>query len=54
MGKSRAQFGQAEGKKDEPLLLSDDLRGWIDRVILPILVQQFIHSEGLQNEPNDG
>src|SRR5580698_3131787 len=42
MGKSRAQFGQAEGKKDEPLLLSDDLRGWIDRVIPPILVQQFI------------
>jgi len=54
MGKSRVQFGQGEQKKGEPPLISDDLRGWIDRVIVPILVQQFIHSEGLQKEPNDG
>jgi hypothetical protein len=54
MAKSKVQFGQADRQKGEPLLLSADLRGWIDRVVVPILVQQFIGAKGLQKEANDG
>lgn len=54
MAKTKVQFGQADRQKGEPLLISDDLRGWIDRVIVPILVREFIGAKGLQKEANDG
>ena len=38
----------------EPQLIPDDLRGWIERVIVPILVQEFIRADGLQREGKDG
>jgi hypothetical protein len=54
MAKSKGQFGHADRQKGEPLLISDDLRDWIDRVIVPILVQEFIGAKSLQKEANDG
>lgn len=35
-------------------LVSDHLRGWIERVIVPILVKEFVRAKGLQKEDNDG
>jgi hypothetical protein len=54
MGNSRVQSGRAEEKKGEPPLIPDDLHNWIDRVVVPILVQEFIRAKSLQKEANDG
>ena len=34
--------------------LSPELRGWITRVMVPILVEQFLQQKGLQAEEIDG
>jgi hypothetical protein len=32
----------------------DHLRRWIELVIVPLLVKEFVRTQGLQNEGNDG
>ena len=54
MAPSKVQIGQVAQRNGEPQLISDDLRGWIDRVIVPILVKEFTRAKGLQKEANDG
>jgi hypothetical protein len=54
VAKSKLQLEQADRQKGEPLPVSDDLRGWIERVIVPILVQEFIRVKSLQKEANNG
>ena len=54
MAKSKVQLGQANQQNGEPQPISDDLRGWIDHVIVPILVKEFIRAQVLQKEANDG
>ena len=54
MARSKVQIGQPDQRKVEPQLISNDLRGWIERVIVPILVKEFIRAKGLQKEANDG
>jgi hypothetical protein len=36
------------------LPLSDELRRWIDHVIVPILVEQYLREKGLKEERRDG
>ena len=54
MPRCQVRVGQAVQRGGEPHLISDDLRGWIERVIVPILVQEFIRARGLQKEAKDG
>jgi hypothetical protein len=54
VAKNKSQFGQPASQKGEPLPIPDDLRCWINRVIVPILVQEFIRAKSLQKEANDG
>jgi len=54
MPRSRVKVDHADLRSGEPQLLSDDLRGWIERVIVPILVQEFIRAQSLQKEAKDG
>jgi len=54
MPRSQVKIGQAVHRDGEPQLLPDDLRGWIERVIVPILVQEFIRAKGLQKAAKDG
>ncbi len=34
--------------------LGDELRSWIDHVIVPILVQEFLRKKNLQGDKSDG
>ena len=54
MAKSKVQLGQADRQNGEPQPISADLRNWIDHVIVPILVREFIRAQILQKEANDG
>jgi hypothetical protein len=54
MANSKVQFGQADRRNGEPPLVSDALRGWIEQVIVPILVKEFVRTQGLKKEVNDG
>jgi len=54
MSRSKVKVGQAVPRGGEPQLIPDDLRGWIERVIVPILVKEFIRVQGLQREAKDG
>jgi hypothetical protein len=38
----------------KPSPLPDDLRRWIDLVIVPILVEQYLREEGAPGERTDG
>ena len=48
------QFGQPDSRKDLKEVLGDELRGWIERVIVPILVAQYLREKGLKLEQSDG
>ena len=52
-GKKR-QLGQPDSRKDPKEVLGDELRGWIERVIVPILVVQCLREKGLNQEQTDG
>ena len=52
--KRKAQLGSTEPQHSAPSPLSDELRGWIDQVIVPILVEQYLREEGLQKAKTDG
>ena len=54
MARRKVKIGQSGQRNVEPQLISNDLLGWIERVIVPILVKEFIRAKGLQNEANDG
>jgi hypothetical protein len=51
---SQVKIGRADHRDGEPQIIPDDLRGWIERVIAPILVKEFIRGKGLQDEAKDG
>jgi len=50
----KAKIGRAKQRDSETQLIPDDLRGWIEGVIVPILVKEFIRAKGLQKEVKDG
>ncbi len=52
-GKKR-QLGQPDSRKDPREVLGGELRGWIERVIVPILVVQYLREKGLNQEQTDG
>ena len=54
MSRSKVKVGRGVQHGGEPHLIPDDLRGWIERVIVPILVQEFIRAQSLQREAKDG
>ena len=54
MPPSKTKIRQATQRDIEAQLISDDLRGWIEGVIVPILVKEFIRAKGLQKEVKDG
>jgi hypothetical protein len=54
MPRSQVKVGQGVQRGVESQLIPDDLRGWIERVIVPILVKEFIRARGLQKEGKDG
>jgi hypothetical protein len=54
MSPSKVKVGQSVQRGGEPQLVPDELRDWIERVIVPILVNEFIRAKGLQKEAKDG
>jgi len=54
MSRSKVKGGQAVPRDGKSQLIPDDLHGWIERVIVPILVQEFMRAQGLQKEEKDG
>ncbi len=52
--KRKAKLAPLDSQDSAPSAVSDELRGWIDRVIVPILVKEFIRTKGLQKEANNG
>ena len=52
--KSKSKVVQAEKGSRFSAALSPELRGWITRVIVPILVEQFLQQKALQAEEIDG
>ena len=43
-----------DSRKDPREVLGGELRGWIERVIVPILVEQYLREKGLNQEQTDG
>jgi hypothetical protein len=54
MPRCQVKIGRADHRDGEPQIIPDDLRGWIERVIVPILVEEFIRGKSLQKEAKDG
>ena len=54
MPAKKHQLGQPESRRDLHEVLGEELRGWIERVIVPILVVQYLHEKGLKEEKIDG
>jgi hypothetical protein len=52
--KSKSKVVQEEKGSRSSVALSPELRGWITRVIVPILVEQFLQQKSLQGEEIDG
>jgi len=52
--KSKAKVAQEEKGSHLSAALSPELRGWITRVMVPILVEQFLQQKSLQAEEIDG
>jgi hypothetical protein len=50
MERSKAQIGHEVERTEIPV----ELRGWIDRVIVPILVKEFLRAESLQKGGEHG
>jgi len=51
---NKHQLGQRHTGKDPKEVVCDELRGWIERVIVPILVEQYLQEKGLKREQTDG
>ncbi len=51
--KSKTQVDPLESSH-EPSPLPDELRRWIDLVIVPILVEQYLREKGAHGERTDG
>lgn len=54
MPRTRHQLGQADDKASPRQVVGDDLRGWIERVIVPILVELYLRKSGWKPEQTDG
>ena len=54
MAKARAHPDHLESSRALRLAVSEELRRWIDQVIVPILVVQYLHEKGLKEEKIDG
>jgi hypothetical protein len=54
MPRKTVQGGEAKNGNTELRVISDELRGWIDQVIVPILVKEFLRAEGFQEAEKDG
>ncbi len=52
--RAKAQLGQLSSKDSASPTVSTELRGWIERVIAPILVEQYLREKGLKQEQTDG
>ena len=52
--KSKSKVVQKEKGSGLSAALSPELRGWITRVMVPILVEQFLQQKSLQAEEIDG
>lgn len=52
--KSKSKVVQEERGCRVSAALSPELRGWITRVLVPILVEQFLQQKSLQAEEIDG
>jgi hypothetical protein len=52
--KSKSKVVQEEKASRSSAALSPELRGWITRVMVPILVEQFLQQKSLQAEEIDG
>lgn len=52
--KRKTKLGPLDSQGSATPALSSELQGWIDRVIVPILVKEFIRTRGLQKEANNG
>lgn len=52
--KSKSKVVQEERSCRVSAALSPELRGWITRVLVPILVEQFLQQKSLQGEEIDG
>ena len=52
--KSNSKVVQEEKGSRLSGALGPELRGWITRVMVPILVEQFLRQKGLQEEEIDG
>ena len=52
--KRKAKLAPLDSQDSANPDVCDELRSWIDRVIVPILVREFIRTKNLQKEPNDG
>lgn len=48
------QLGQPDRPTEPAEVLGDGVRGWIERVIVPILVAQYVREKELQEEQTDG
>jgi hypothetical protein len=53
MERSKAQIGH-EVECTDRWEIPVELRGWIDRVIVPILVKEFLRAESLQKDGEHG
>jgi hypothetical protein len=54
MSRKKHQLGQPDNRKDPKEVLGGELRGWIERVIVPILVEQYLREKGLNQEQTHG
>jgi len=52
--KRKAQIGRLGPRHSAPSPISDELRRWIDQVIVPILVAQYLGEKGLQEGETSG
>jgi len=54
MAKARAHPDHLESSRAPRLAVSDELRRWIDQVIVPILVEQYLREKSLKQEETSG
>lgn len=52
--KRKTKLGPLDSQDSATPAVGDELRSWIDRVIVPILVREFIRTKYLQKEANNG
>jgi hypothetical protein len=50
----KRQLGRPDNRTNPKEVLGGELRGWIESVIVPILVVQYLREKGLKEEKIDG